>query len=61
MKQVYTIILAFFFSLSLVAQKGESKDYKKMKEELNEKIFGTPDLFLQRIPFPLNIKTNQSW
>jgi len=56
MKQVYTIILTFFFSLSLLAQRGESKDYKKMKDELNEKIFGSPDPFFATNTVPAEFK-----
>jgi len=40
-------VLVYFLAFSLMSQaqkdKDESKDYKKMKEELNEKIFGTVD------------------
>jgi len=56
MKQVYTIILCFFFCLSLLAQKGESKDYKKMKDELNEKILGSPDPFFTANTIPPEYK-----
>jgi Domain of Unknown Function with PDB structure (DUF3857) len=56
MKQVYAIILTFFFSLSLVAQKGESKDYKAMKNELNEKIFGSSDPYFTSNVIPADYK-----
>ena len=56
MKQVYAIILCFFFSLSLLAQKGESKDYKAMKNELNEKIFGSPDPYFTSNTIPADYK-----
>ena len=56
MKQAYTIILAFFFSLSLLAQKGETKDYKKMKDELNERIFGSPDPYFTTNTIPAEYK-----
>ena len=56
MKQAYTVILAFFFSLSLLAQKGETKDYKKMKDELNERIFGSPDPYFTTNTVPAEYK-----
>lgn len=43
MKRAYTIVLCSFFTFSLSAQKGETKDYKAIKNELNEKIFGSVD------------------
>jgi len=56
MKQAYTIIFAFFFSLSLLAQKGETKDYKKMKDELNERVFGSTDPYFTTNTVPPEYK-----
>ena len=56
MKQVYTVTLVFCFSLSLLAQRSESKDYKKMKDELNERIFGSPDPYFTTNTVPEEYK-----
>ncbi|HEV8285129.1 MAG TPA: DUF3857 domain-containing protein [Chitinophagaceae bacterium] len=43
MKPIALFIACSIFTALLHAQKDESKDYAKMKEELNTKIFGTVD------------------
>jgi hypothetical protein len=43
MKHVYTTVLCFLLAFSLIAQKGETKEYRAIKNELNEKVFGSAD------------------
>jgi hypothetical protein len=45
-----------FFSLVILAQKDESKDYAKMKEELNERIFGSVDPYFKSNTIPEEYK-----
>jgi hypothetical protein len=44
----------------LIAQKDESKDYKKIKEELNEKIFGAVDPYFKNNKLPDQYKNESA-
>jgi len=52
MNRLLTFLACLIFTASLMAQKDESKDYKKMKDEVNEKVFGTVDPYFKDNKIP---------
>ena len=58
------VIIAFIsclvFPLALLAQKKDSRDYSKMKREINEKIFDTPDPFFKDNTVPEKYKNESA-
>lgn len=62
MKKVAVLLYCLVFSLMTWAQKDkdESKDYTKMKEELNEKIFGTVDSYFKSNTIPDQYKNESA-
>ncbi|MCW3119250.1 MAG: hypothetical protein JWM28_3332 [Chitinophagaceae bacterium] len=53
-------IVCSLFTATLFAQKEESKDYVKIKAELNEKIFGTADPFFKDNTMPEQYKNESA-
>jgi Domain of Unknown Function with PDB structure (DUF3857) len=60
MKRLHLIIIYSLLTASLFAQKEESKDYIKIKAELNEKIFGTADPFFKDNTLPEQYKNESA-
>ena len=56
MKQLSVLIACTIFTTSLIGQKDETKDYAKMKEGLNEKVFGTVDPYFKENKLPEKYK-----
>ncbi|MES1216279.1 MAG: hypothetical protein ABUT20_12260 [Bacteroidota bacterium] len=60
MKQLSIIIVCSLLTASLFAQKEETKDYAKIKLELNDKIFGTADPFFKDNTLPEQYKNESA-
>jgi len=60
MKKAITLLTVCLASLTVSAQKKDSKDYAKMKEELNERIFGTPDPYFKSNTVPDEYKNESA-
>jgi hypothetical protein len=56
----FTVVLFILPCSVLLAQKDESKDYAKIKEELNDKIFGTPDPYFKDNTLPEQYKNESA-
>lgn len=56
MRRLYLVLIATAFLCTAKAQKEESKEYIKMKEELTEKIFGSADPFFKTTEIPEKYK-----
>ena len=52
MKQILLLVLLGLLAFSIAAQKEETKDYVRMKDELNEKIFGAVDPYFKDNKLP---------
>ena len=60
MKRFIIIVIYSLLTTHLFAQKEESKDYLKIKAELNEKIFGTVDPFFKDNSLPEQYKNESA-
>jgi len=60
MRKLTVFLLCSLLAGSLPAQNLESKDYVKMKEELNERIFGTPDQYFKDNTIPDQYKNESA-
>jgi len=60
MKRFTIIVIYSLLTTHLFAQKEESKDYLKIKAELNEKIFGTVDPFFKDNSLPEQYKNESA-
>ena len=60
MKRLPLLVMYSFFTATILAQKDEAKDYRKMKEELNEKVFGTPDSYFKENKLPEQYKNESA-
>jgi hypothetical protein len=60
MKQPLMFLYCLVFSFLTQAQKDESKDYTKMKDELNEKIFGSVDPYFKNNTIPDQYKNESA-
>ena len=60
MKKFLFVLLATAMIVHTNAQKGESKDYARMKEEITQKIFGTPDSLFESNTVPEQYKNEST-